>query len=293
MWRVQYGNQYDILGYVYALYGPAWKFTIGTNKQSRGHNGSPVSVVLNRRFLVNRGLACNAKQNTLYTFITNDTMQFFSSRRIYFPTSFHHLGAKRFFFALIYSSIEFRRVRNLLEFTLLFPPHYRFLSPSSSENNNDIENKLPPNLKSVIRRKPERGSVYTRKRAIRETGEKSGIGSGSISVVDHGRSWLTRHDFSSPRSSRRLTRDACHRVHEFRLSPSERIISFHSHELSQFPADSRLLERRIPGSGPRQTRQRARICIFIPASWACRLKLRSWWPPRYLQPGACYYFKRW
>lgn len=166
MWRVQYGNQYDILGYVYALYGPAWKFTIGTNKQSRGHNGSPVSVVLNRRFLVNRGLACNAKQNTLYTFITNDTMQFFSSRRIYFSTSFHHLGAKRFFFALIYSSIEFRRVRNLLEFTLLFPPHYRFLSPSSSENNNDIENKLPPNLKSVIRRKPERGSVYTRKRAI-------------------------------------------------------------------------------------------------------------------------------
>lgn len=38
------------------------------------------------------------------------------------------------------------------------------------------------------------------------------------------------------------------RVPEFRLSPSERIISFHSHELSEFPVDSRLLERQIPGS---------------------------------------------
>lgn len=46
-----------------------------------------------------------------------------------------------------------------------------------------------------------------------------------------------------------LVRDACHwpPVPQFRLSPSERIISFHSHELSPFPLDRRLLERQIPG----------------------------------------------
>lgn len=64
--------------------------------------------------------------------------------------------------------------------------------------------------------------------------------------------------------------------------------SFHSHELSQFPVDSRLLERQIPVGGGRQTRAASalsRICIFIPATWACRLKLvfALERPPRYLQ----------
>lgn len=55
---------------------------------------------------------------------------------------------------------------------------------------------------------------------------------------------------------------------------------FHSHELSQFPVDSRLLIREA-NSG-RQTRAAnalSRICIFIPASWACRLKFAFERPP--------------
>lgn len=64
--------------------------------------------------------------------------------------------------------------------------------------------------------------------------------------------------------------------------------SFHSHELSQFPVDSRLLERQIPVGSGRQTRAAnalSRIRIFIPATWACRLKLvfALQRPPRYLQ----------
>lgn len=148
--------------------GPAWKFTIGANKQSRGHNGSPVSVVLNRRFLVNRGTYLQ-RQNTLYTFITNDTMQFFFSRRIYFPTSFHHLGAK-ISLALIYF-VDRLSTSTQFTWTYAFVP-----SPLHIFIPNDIQNKFSPNLKSVIRRRPERAGVYTRKRAIERTGEKSGTG---------------------------------------------------------------------------------------------------------------------
>lgn len=84
-----------------------------------------------------------------------------------------------------------------------------------------------------------------------ETSQPLGNRLWTVSV--RGRSWLTRHDFYPRRATRANEADKrrvslAARFPEFRLSPSERIISFHLHELSQFPVDRRLLERQIPGS---------------------------------------------
>lgn len=86
--------------------------------------------------------------------------------------------------------------------------------------------------------------------------ESSGTGSANRSEPSF-RSWPIRdsrdtifqrsHGDASKRGWQE-TRVTGLRVPEFRLSPSERIISFHSHELSEFPVDSRLLERQILGS---------------------------------------------
>lgn len=84
------------------------------------------------------------------------------------------------------------------------------------------------------------------------------------STVRHHSSGLTRVR-ARVRARVCVTGRSLARSREFRLSPSERIISFHSRVLPRFPARKRLLERRAPASARALARSMrafiARCCV--------------------------------
>lgn len=159
MWRVQYGNQYDILGYVYARTRAAQLENL-RSVPTNNHGGTMDPLYqwfLTVAFSSTTELTCNGKTPYIRLLPTIQCNFSFLEEFTFQPRSIilEQIFLLPYLFRRIYSSIDFRRVRNLLELTLLFPRHYTFLSPSS-ENNNDIQNKFSPNLKSVIRRKSRR-----------------------------------------------------------------------------------------------------------------------------------------